>query len=511
MSRTSALLLCVVAAALPGGTCVPLLDLEQSGSSADVPRSRTELTVSVLRPSSDRSVAKGAAVEVQWTSGNLTGSEAIATILLRNRDDLSETILAGGIRVTGVGTTQSFDWDTAAFDGGSFGVLVRVEAGGRIAESFSPGRITVNTPPELEFTEPTGDVRFGEDGGDADNDNADEAPSLTIRWTATDPDGDGSLSLGLDPDGDHASGNEVFILERDIPLSGGVDSFRWDGNDLDDDPVEDGVYRLFARISDDINEERFVNAGVHVTIPEVEEETPFDPSAFSIESLAEDAEFLTDDESFTIEYGVPGGRELLIDLLIDTDDNPSNGNEQVILSQRFLEEDVTADDFEWDGTDAQGDPVADGLYKVVIVANAGENTPLIEISEGLLMRRSFEDQPLVGVLSPATDQETDAGAFIQIRWRDDVPTEEAEIRIVVDDDPTPNEDVETDDPEVEVLAGRDAVPDGTVTDSYQYQVAADLLPGRFWFHVYIDRDGDAPFDHVSTSPRPIIIRDPEQQ
>lgn len=506
-TKACGVLLIVTLAFSPAATCVPLFDLETLGPGAQELPTPTGLSVAVLKPSSDRTVPQGTAVEIEWTAGNLTGDDALATVLVRNREDLSEIIIAGGIRVLGTGTLQSLDWNTSDVDSGAYSVLVRIEAGGQSAEAFAPGKITLNAPPTLEFTEPLETFTFGEPT-DADGDGEDDPVELSIRWTAFDPDGDGKLVLGIDPDLDHANGDEITILERDIPTSGGVDSFTWNA-EAAGGRVDPGTYNLYAELSDEFSEGIFVEGPAQIVVLEVEEEPTFDQTKFEITAPAEDAEFVTGGDPLTITYAVSApDRELLVDLSLTSDDNPSNGNEIVILSQRFLEEGTEEDSFEWSGDKADGDPVPDGIYKIVLIANAELGSPIIKTSEALVFRREFEDKPLVAVLKPDANTETDAGASITISWRDDDPTEESLIRVVIDDDELPNEAAETDGAEREILKDRKASLDG-VNDSLIWSVASDLEPGRFWFFVYIDRDGVAPFDHVSVSPRPIIIPDPE--
>lgn len=487
---------------LLGATCFPLIDLDQDGGVV----SGTTLTVSVITPSVDREVPLGAVVEIEWTAANLTGSEAVATILVRAQEDLSETILAGGLRLPEVGTTRSLEWDTGDFQGGIYGIVARIEAGGEMEEARAPGLITINTPPSLDFTEPVEDTELAEeeDPNDPNDPNAAPGPArVAVRWTAFDPDGDGTAQIGIDPDLDHESGNEIIIAERDIPRSSGFGSLDWDGTDQDGERVEADTYNLYAVIADDVNEEQFVEGLARVIVPEEPE-----PVELAITQPEEDTEFLTSDDPLTIEFTLDEDSDVLVDLKADTDDNHRNGNETTILAQRLIEEGTTEDSFDWNGNNSAGDAVDDGIYRLFLAVNRGSGTPEIAQAGGLVFRRSEQEQPLIALLAPDTDQTVEPGAFVLIRWRDDDPSESATIRLTLDDDETPNEDVETEDDEIEILADWDADGDG-VQDTFQYQVPADLAPDRYFIFAYIDRDAAAPFDNISVAGGHIVIEDPE--
>jgi len=223
------------------------------------------MAISVLQPDADREVPAGTIVEIRWTAANLTGKEAIATVLVRDRSDLSETVLAGGIRVDASAPGQSVDWDTTEFAGGLYSVVVRIEAGSQTAEDVSPGRIRVNTPPSLEFTDPFEDVVFGADT------EPNTEPFVSIRWSAVDPEGQATAELGLDPDGDHESGNELTLAQRDLPTTSGFDVLEWDGTDQNGDPVDPGTYIVFARLDDGLNPVTFVEADGRIIVPEPNE------------------------------------------------------------------------------------------------------------------------------------------------------------------------------------------------------------------------------------------------
>ncbi len=72
-------------------------------------------------------------------------------------------------------------------------------------------------------------------------------PSFAFEWDAFDSDDAASITLYLDPDREPLSGNEILI-GSDLPEQNGGGSFNWDSNAL-----ADGVYEVFATISDGTN------------------------------------------------------------------------------------------------------------------------------------------------------------------------------------------------------------------------------------------------------------------
>jgi len=481
-----------------GATCVPIIEIGSGSSTVEPP---TRLAVAVLQPNDSRDVARGTIVDIDWTAGNITDDGAVATVFVRSRVDRAETIIAGGILVTGSGVRQTVPWDTTNFAGG-YNIFVRIEAGGLTAQNSNGAVITVNTAPTFSFTEPTADATFGE--GEADPNNPDDVPPLNIRWLAGDPDGDAEAEIGLDEDTDHDSGNEIVIQNTTISVQAEVDSLAWDGTDVDGATVEAGTYNLFARVTDGVNPEFFVEGLGRITIPEEPNEPTIE---LAVTTPDEDVTFLTTDDPLTIEFTLDEEDDVFVDLKIDTDEDHQNGNEITILSQRLIDSETKEDSFDWNGNDSGGAAVDDGIYRVFLALSRGAGTPTLVEAEGLVFRRSSEDQPLIGLLQPDGDRTLDIGQFLPIEWRDDDPSESATIRLTLDDDGTPNEGTETDDPEIEILVGRDADGDG-VQDTFNYQLPASLAPGRYFVFAYID-DGVAPFDHISIAPGQLIIEDDE--
>lgn len=543
--KYGALAAIVLALTLLGSTCVPLIDLDNNNNNGGV-TPNTLLSASVMRPAVTREVAADSTIEIEWTAVNLTEDDAVAAVLVRWRPDLSETILAGGLRLPESGGTRTLDWDTSGFQGGEYSIHVRVTAGGRSEEAAAPGRITLNTAPKFEFTAPTKDVELGDPNaviepntpsGPSVDGGAVDATTITIKWTAFDPDGDGVARLEVDPDEDdpnHNSGNEIIITELPLLVESSTESFDWDGSDEQGVRVETDTYVLFARVTDDFNKAQLTENAGRLIIPDAPEADPTPPLFTAPE---EDTDFLDSDADLKIEYLLGESDDVLVDLEVDVDDNNSNGNEIRIDSQRLVEvvedEDTQTGEFDWNGEDEHNDAVPSGIYHLLLLINRGAGAPQIVVSDALVFRRTDDDQPLIALIKPDTDQTVEAGQLVFIKWRDDdhggveepedpndpntpaYDKESAVIRLWLDDDDTFGDDPNDPAPMIEITPKPsdpiEALKDG-VLDTFNYRVPelGALGPGRYYIFATISREAVSPPDEGNTSRAAgqIVIDDP---
>jgi flagellar hook assembly protein FlgD len=494
----------LVAAALGGLTatppCVPLID-----KSPQPPESEPMLGVVINVPHSDITLPQGATLTIRWTAYNTTDKPASARLYVEARPDLTQTVLVDALAVSGTVTTAT-PWDTTQMPPAKYVIYAEITAGTRTERASASGRVKIDAPPSFAFTQPASDATYTQ-GGDA----------LTIAWTGSDHEGNGEATIGLDADTDHQSGNEIFLHEVQLTDTESEGSFDWTGNSLTGEAVPEGTYYLFALVRDDVNPERVVEASARISIVKEEEEEPEQPLGLGIVAPDEDTDFLFSDDPLRIEFSVNRFEDTLIDLKIDTDDNHSNGNEITILSQRLVPGGTETDTFNWDGSAADGSRVPAGIYRIVIVANTGGSTPTTAESSGLVFRREVEDQPLIALLEPATQSMQQAGGTLRIRWRDDDPTGSAKIRLMLDDDPNPNEGETGADPddmaELLLVDNRDAAPDGDVHDQYHWTIPRTLAPGIYYVFGYIratetEPGGQLPNEQFSVAPGILIIRDP---
>ncbi|MFO0839240.1 MAG: hypothetical protein U1D55_12045 [Phycisphaerae bacterium] len=479
-----------IAAALSGFACTtPLFDLDQR----QIDRG-TLLGVTVLTPSASRTVPEGTVVNVDWAASNLGDEDATVSVFVESRTDLSRTVLAGGEFVDTGTATRSALWDTTGFAGGTYSIRAEIRTDSQQFEATAPGRITIDAKPEFEFAAPFTDATLPVDGGNDD--------VVTIRWSSSDREGKGNVKISVDPDSDHTNGNEIQIVQRNLPANAQVDSFDWNGNGPDNKRVTTGNYDLFAVVDDTVNKAFTVEGLARIKVPDV-------PTALTtkIVTPASDTTFLTSDPTLKIEFTFNQDADVLIDVKMDTDDNHANGNERTILQQRLIGKDTDRDSFDWNGTDTASVALPDGIYRPVLQVDTGSGVPTTSQADGLVFRRSASDQPLIALLEPPSAATLNAGSFLRIQWRDDDPSNSATVRIVYDDDPNPNEATETNAAEVTILSGRSAKDDG-VSDSYSFQIPAAITPGTYYIFAYIDRDNAAPYDCISIAPGRFVIPNP---
>lgn len=476
-------------------SCVELLQSDTVDHVGGSPSSRNRLSVSVATPASDITAPADGSLDIRWSAANTTGSAGRATVLVVDLNTLTEITLADGLTVQGSSRTVTTRWETADFEPGPYRVRVRITAGGQRRESTAAGVVLINASPTFEFLSPTSNTTLP------------DSDSLEIRYDGIDPEGNGRVTFFVDPDDTDTTDNRVQISSSQTLNDSADDedkTFDWNGDNNDGTRVATGTYSLIAVVTDGINPEQTFVAGGRVTVPD-----PAEPTAqLGFALPEEDTTFLTTDAPLSLRLNVNRTSEHLLDIAIDTDDNHGNGNETTILSQRVIAEDTDTTDFDWDGSDSDGNAVPEGIYRLFLVSSTGAGTPTIQQASALVFRRSDPDQPLIGLLQPATVQTVNPGAFLNISWRDDDPAEDATIRLTIDDDNRPDEASETDEDEIEILAGRAAMPDG-VQDTFAYRIPSSLPPGTYFIFAYIDATpGSAVADHISVGPVAFRVEDP---
>jgi hypothetical protein len=234
---------------IAGGTCLPLINYQHQAIPGEV------LGISVDSSALDTTIPEGTPVDIMWSAANLTGEPASVAITLESRRDLTKTALAEGITLDGTSSgARDVLWNTEGFRG-PYSIIAHIETSTLVRDDTSRGLVTVDGRPMFEFTAPAGDVTFKPAAG-----------PLTIAWRAEDE--SATVRIGVDPDTDHASGNETFIHEQDLPTSLQSQSFDWDGTDTSGAAVPVGIYNLFASATDNVNDVVSVDALGLITIAE---------------------------------------------------------------------------------------------------------------------------------------------------------------------------------------------------------------------------------------------------
>lgn len=354
--RYALLMILLAVFVLPGATCVnPPLGED------DPNLQQTLIAVTLNSPGRDRTVPQGTRIDVSFSAANNTGSAATITIFAEHRANLATIPLHTVNNVSGTVGPIAIQWDTSEAPSGVYSLRARISDGVRTREHTAAGRITVDEPPAFVFISPAVDTEKQED------------QDLPIRFRGFDPEGRGNVRIALDPDADHASGNEITINEQELPTTSREVTVNWNGRDASGAEVDPGSYRYFAIIEDGVNAIREIEGLALVIVPEPETPEPVDPPVeLGIREPSNNVELIQGSpRALHIEFGINSPTEVLIDLKIDGDDNQANGNEVTILSQRLIEANTQTDSFGWNGTDAGGNPAQPGIYKLMIVQSSG--------------------------------------------------------------------------------------------------------------------------------------------
>lgn len=376
----------LVVGLLAAGACLPLID-----NPNNVPQVGVTLGVAFTSPTTSRSVPQGTVVQIRWSATNTTGKNAVLRILVEARPGLARTTLLDNVPITGSVVSDTLSWDTSGLPAAEYRIIGEITDGERTRDSTAAGVITLNGPPTFVFTGPTSDTTFerGED--------------LQILFRFGDPEGVGSVRFGLDPDTDHANANEIFIGSSQIPEEEADSSFAFNGQNEDQQDVAEGTYNLFAIVDDTVNPIQTVDGLARIIIPDPDNANNNNSNnnnsndntvSLGIRQPANNAEFLSSRPSLQIEFGVNEPADVLIDLKIDPDDNHANGNEIAILSQRLISAGEDTDTFDWNGNDASGAAVPDGIYTLLIQVNRGSGTPETRAGGSFVFRRSVGTLPL---------------------------------------------------------------------------------------------------------------------
>lgn len=224
------------------------------------------LGVSIVQPAEEVTATPGIETVIQWAD-IATVDGTTVRITAQRRNNLNENT-ADPIELVGDGSVGSgrdaladgqndfYSWDITGVRVGTYIIIATIESPeGDSAQAMSTdedrgttGSIVVTTAlpvPELTFTAPG-----------ASDETVTTGNTFDITWTDNgSANADALVTLGLDPDSDHTSGNEVILVSNQ-PLSENGDNglFTFFFQDEDGNTVPDGDYTVFARIDDNAND-----------------------------------------------------------------------------------------------------------------------------------------------------------------------------------------------------------------------------------------------------------------
>jgi hypothetical protein len=231
-----------------------------------------ELAIAITQPNQQVTTATGVATIIQWADiATIPGT--VVRITAQRQNNFQENT-ADPIELVGDGTLGSgrdamadgdndvFEWDISGVRVGTYVIIATIEApdgstvtiSSRDTDQGTNGLINVTTAlpvPTLAFTTP----------GAADE-TLTTGNTLDVAWTdngSANP--QAVLTLGLDTDFDHESGNEIILVSNQL-LSENGDSglFTFQFLDENGSTVPDGTYTVFAIVDDGINDPVIVEA-----------------------------------------------------------------------------------------------------------------------------------------------------------------------------------------------------------------------------------------------------------
>ncbi len=225
-----------------------------------------ELGIAIVQPAAPVTAAQGVATIVQWADiARIPGTSVRVTAQRRNDvdEDVGDPIhLVGdgnpgsGRDAIGDGANDIYDWDITGVRVGDYVITATIEAPdgtsrtvlSRDPERGTTGSIMITTElpvPTLAFTAPGTDDQTLATGD-----------TFVIAWTDNgEANPEAVLTLGLDSDEEHDSGNEIILVSNQ-PLSeaGNAGQFTFFFQDQNGNPVADGSYTVFAHLDDNAND-----------------------------------------------------------------------------------------------------------------------------------------------------------------------------------------------------------------------------------------------------------------
>jgi flagellar hook assembly protein FlgD len=429
-------------------------------------------TLQLTDPGPDQSPDPGGTVNIAWTDSD-PDDDATITLFVDPDTDVADPSHNSGNEITIKGgisedsDVNSYDWVTAGTAAGTYTIVGRItDASNSSAISSAPGRVTLqNSPPVLEWVRPAGTT------ADADTNN-NNGPFRFIDGAAhfTADYGDASTVVRNLVFKD----NYVKILED----TGGVFAGSYP---VGEDPTSATELILSSNPGDSDNS------------GDVQYEITGDINL--LRGTSPTFDFRTHDPE----------EAALLDLILDFDDDLTNGNEVKILDDFAVPNSTTIQDrsFTWTNTqDVNFATVDPGAYRLVAEmddANPRDGLTTVEF-DGKVLLRTGVDQPAIILKTPDLDGTPSVGQKVAITW-DDLDTDaNTTITLRYDDDPIPNEAVETNAAEVDIVTGINADEDdgGGVGESDLFGwdwhpveiTAAAVGEGDYYIFAYIGNNGN---------------------
>lgn len=221
--------------------------------------------IALVQPVDEVTAAVGVATVIQWADIATVPGTTVRVIaqrqnaLLENDADpinlVGDGTVGSGRDALADGESDIFLWDITGVRVGEYTIILIIESPtgetqtilSRSIEEGGNGAIVITTSlpePVFNFTAPAADTTVT------------TGNTFDITWTDNgNANAEALVTLGLDPDSDHDSGNEIILLSNTLlSADGNNGTFTFNFLDQDGNTVPDGTYTVFSIVDDGAND-----------------------------------------------------------------------------------------------------------------------------------------------------------------------------------------------------------------------------------------------------------------
>ncbi len=451
-------------------------------------RGRVTVPFVFVNPTADLVLAGGATLTIKWTDETFGFGTPVVRLVIDadedHADDDEITIMDSRRLDLDEEDDDQFRWDGNDTEGvrpaaGPYFLSAIIDPdGGTPIRVASPGKIVLrNAEPTVVVSQPDSDKEI------ATNE------SVSVAWTADDPDDDATITVWYDADEDATfdrSNPPANIIEDDI----GEDetSVNWDTTG-----VAEGTYSIFVTIDDGSSDPITDAAPGRITVPNAVPKLTFTQPTDDVTVVI--------GSTVMIAWNAEDAEDNVVDinLYVDLDTDHENGNETLIKADAD-----NSGSWPWDPE--QESELVPGRYFLVARVDDGVRAddtsgnptrPAVYEAEGAITVQAHPDDPTIVLTKPLAAVTATVGQTVAIRWKDENTTADTKIVLRYDDDPKPNQDGadELNEDEKTIQADLAAEPDDD-EDQHEWdwhpdQIAEQAVPaGDYYIFAYIDDDGD---------------------